>query len=46
MTLTQLTPELELFKEFSPEGKFKILEYIKGKKVLIMGLPGAFTPTW
>ncbi len=45
MTLTQLTPELELFSDFEPK-KINVLEYTKGKKVLIIGLPGAFTPTW
>ena len=45
MTLTQLTPELVLFPEFSPK-TMNVLEHVKGKKVLIIGLPGAFTPTW
>jgi len=44
MTLTQLTEELELFSDFEPK-KIKVLEHTKGKKVLIIGLPGAFTPT-
>jgi len=29
-----------------PPTKVNISEYTKGKKVIIMGLPGAFTPTW
>lgn len=45
MTLKQLTPELELFSDFEPK-KINVLEYTKGKKVIIIGLPGAFTPTW
>jgi len=44
MTLKQLTPELELFSDFEPK-KINVLEYTKGKKVILMGLPGAFTPT-
>lgn len=44
MTLKQLTPELELFSDFEPE-KINVLEYTKGKKVILIGLPGAFTPT-
>jgi peroxiredoxin len=45
MALTQLTGDLELFTKFDPE-KINILEHVKGKKVILMGLPGAFTPTW
>jgi len=44
MALTQLTGDLELFSDFEPE-KINLLEHTKGKKVILMGLPGAFTPT-
>jgi peroxiredoxin len=45
MTLTQLNDELELFTDFATKAKMKVLEHTKGKKVIIVGLPGAFTPT-
>jgi len=44
MTLTQLSGELELFTDFEPK-KINVLDYTKGKKVILIGLPGAFTPT-
>jgi peroxiredoxin len=44
MTQTQLTADLELFSDFEPK-KINVLEHTKGKKVIIIGLPGAFTPT-
>ena len=28
-----------------PPSKIDLASYIKGKKVILMGLPGAFTPT-
>jgi hypothetical protein len=39
-------PDAEMFNGFPPAGgsKINILEYIGDKKVIIMGLPGAFTP--
>jgi peroxiredoxin len=40
----QLTDELELFVDFDTN-KMKVLDYTKGKKVILVGLPGAFTPT-
>jgi len=43
-SLPQLTDELELFTDFEPK-KINVLEYTKGKKVILIGLPGAFTPT-
>jgi len=45
MAPTQLSGDLELFSKFDPEGKFNVLEHTKGKKVILIGLPGAFTPT-
>lgn len=38
-------PEVELDTGFPPE-KVNMLEHSKGKKMIIIGLPGAFTPTW
>lgn len=37
-------PNIGLHKGFPPE-KFTLAEFCKGKKVVLMGLPGAFTPT-
>jgi len=37
-------PSVELDKGFPPE-KVNIAEFSKGKKIVIVGLPGAFTPT-
>jgi len=45
MAPTQLSGDLELFSKFDPE-KINVLEHTKGKKVILIGLPGAFTPTW
>mmetsp|Transcript_7130 Transcript_7130/g.15413 ORF Transcript_7130/g.15413 Transcript_7130/m.15413 type:complete len:113 (-) Transcript_7130:404-742(-) len=36
-------PDVELHLNFPPE-KINMLERLKGKKVVILGLPGAFTP--
>jgi 2-Cys peroxiredoxin 5 len=38
-------PSVELDFGFPPE-KVNVLDYTKGKKIIILGLPGAFTPTW
>jgi 2-Cys peroxiredoxin 5 len=37
-------PAVELNQGFPPN-KVNLAEYTKGKKVVLMGLPGAFTPT-
>ena len=38
-------PSVELFKGFPDLQKVNIAEYSKGKNLIIVGLPGAFTPT-
>jgi len=45
MALKQLTGDLEFFTEFKTPEKINVLEQTKGKKVIVVGLPGAFTPT-
>ncbi|GMH41586.1 hypothetical protein BSKO_09496 [Bryopsis sp. KO-2023] len=37
-------PDVTLYKD-SPQGSFKIREVCAGKKVVIVAVPGAFTPT-
>ena len=38
-------PQATLFKDFGPPEKINIAEYAAGKNMIIVGLPGAFTPT-
>lgn len=38
-------PSVELFQGFPDPKKIDIADYIKDKSVIIVGLPGAFTPT-
>ena len=38
-------PSVEVMQGFPPD-KFNVAEYCAGKNVIIVGLPGAFTPTW
>jgi len=44
MTLTSL-PSVELMQGFPEVKKINITDYCAGKNVIIVGLPGAFTPT-
>jgi len=43
-TVGSQIPNVELHKNFPPE-KIQMGEYLKNKNVVIVGLPGAFTPT-
>lgn len=45
MTLTSL-PSVEVMQGFPDVKKINITDYCAGKNVIIVGLPGAFTPTW
>ena len=38
-------PAVELFQGFPDPKKIDIADYVKDKSVVIVGLPGAFTPT-
>lgn len=39
-------PAVDLFHDFDPDAKHNIAEYTANKKCAVVGLPGAFTPTW
>jgi len=46
MAPKQLSADCQLDSDFCPGGvKVNLLQHTKGKKVILMGLPGAFTPT-
>ena len=38
-------PAVELHKGFNPVEKVNMAEYAANKNMLVIGLPGAFTPT-
>jgi peroxiredoxin len=38
-------PAVDLHRGFPPD-MVNIAEYTAGRKVAVVGLPGAFTPTW
>jgi len=38
-------PSVELMQGFPDVKKIDVAEYAKGKNIIIVGLPGAFTPT-
>jgi hypothetical protein len=44
MTLTTL-PSVELMQGFPDVKKINIADHCAGKNVIVVGLPGAFTPT-
>jgi peroxiredoxin len=39
-------PAIDMLYDFEPEAKLNLAEYTANKKVAVVGLPGAFTPTW
>lgn len=39
-------PSVDLFHDFDPEARHNMAEYTADKKIAVVGLPGAFTPTW
>jgi len=39
-------PALDMLYDFDPDAKLNLAEYTANKKVAVVGLPGAFTPTW
>jgi len=39
-------PSVEVMQGFPDVEKINVAEYCSGKNVIIVGLPGAFTPTW
>lgn len=43
-TIGQKIPDVSLYQGFPPK-RVNLPEYCAGKKVLLVGLPGAFTPT-
>lgn len=38
-------PSVDLFQGFPDVKKINIADYVKDKNVIVVGLPGAFTPT-
>ena len=41
----ETVPSVELDFGFGPPSKINLAERVAGKKVILVGLPGAFTPT-
>lgn len=39
-------PAVDMFYDFDPDAKANMAMYTADKKVAVVGLPGAFTPTW
>lgn len=44
-TVGNRVPNVDLYVKFPPE-KVNLVEYCAEKSVILLGLPGAFTPTW
>jgi peroxiredoxin len=40
-----MLPSVDLHNGFPPK-KYNLAAYAKNKSILLLGLPGAFTPTW
>jgi len=41
----RISPDIDLHYGFPPE-EINVADRLKGKKVILVGLPGAYTPTW
>eukprot|EP00746_Dinoflagellata_sp_MGD_P091191 gnl/MRDRNA2_/MRDRNA2_36121_c0_seq1.p2 gnl/MRDRNA2_/MRDRNA2_36121_c0~~gnl/MRDRNA2_/MRDRNA2_36121_c0_seq1.p2 ORF type:complete len:126 (+),score=23.48 gnl/MRDRNA2_/MRDRNA2_36121_c0_seq1:119-496(+) len=45
ITVGDMVPNINLHKGFGPPEMVPLADFCKGKKIILMGLPGAFTPT-